>query len=131
MSTQSDICEADSTSWPTSDPIEAISSVGPLQVDAISYSCDNDDYDSYDVGKIMGVPYWNIPMAEFVEVSDDSDSESDTDSEETIQLDEQEPIDIDLDEGGLWIDLPPDELDELAEIELKVLNLLPGSPEQK
>ncbi|KAG5895167.1 hypothetical protein JTB14_007335 [Gonioctena quinquepunctata] len=92
--------------------------LGPLQVDAISYSCDNYDYDPYDVGIIMGVPYWNIPMAEFVEVSDDSDSESDTDSEETIQLDEQEPIDIDLDEGGLWIDLPPDELDELAEIEL-------------
>ncbi|KAG5861054.1 hypothetical protein JTB14_032829 [Gonioctena quinquepunctata] len=91
---------------------------GPLQVDAISSSCDNDDYDPYDVGIIMGVPYWNIPMAEFVEVSVDSDSESDTESEETIQLDEQEPIDIDLDEGGLWIDLPPDELDELAEIEL-------------
>ncbi|KAG5862391.1 hypothetical protein JTB14_009261, partial [Gonioctena quinquepunctata] len=80
--------------------------------------CDNDNYDPYDVGIIMGVPYWNIPMAEFMEVSDDSDSESDTDSEETIQLDEQEPIGIDLDGGGLWIDLPPDELDELAEIEL-------------
>ncbi|KAG5862578.1 hypothetical protein JTB14_019511 [Gonioctena quinquepunctata] len=66
----------------------------------------------------MGISYWNFPMAEFVEVSDDSDTESDTDSYETIQLDEQEPIDIDLDEGGLWIDLPPDELDEPAEIEL-------------
>ncbi|KAG5879149.1 hypothetical protein JTB14_033354 [Gonioctena quinquepunctata] len=118
MSIQSDICKADSTSWQTSDPIEAISSDGPLQVDAISSSCDNDDYDPYDVEIIMGVPYWNIPIAEFVEVSDDSDSRSDNDSEETIQLDEQEPIDIDLDGGGLWIDLPPDEKDELAEIEL-------------
>ncbi|KAG5862794.1 hypothetical protein JTB14_025162 [Gonioctena quinquepunctata] len=91
---------------------------GHSQVDATSSPCDNDDYDPYDVGIIMSVPHWNIPMAEFVEVSDDSDSESDTDSEETIQLDEQEPIDIDLDERGLWIDLQPDELDELAEIEL-------------
>ncbi|KAG5868539.1 hypothetical protein JTB14_009243 [Gonioctena quinquepunctata] len=98
--------------------LKSLFMLGPLQVDAISSSCDNDDYDPYDVEIIMGVPYWNIPLAEFVEVSDDSDSEPDTDSEETIQLDEQEPIDIDLDEGGLWIDLPLDELNKVAEIEL-------------
>ncbi|KAG5864707.1 hypothetical protein JTB14_021726 [Gonioctena quinquepunctata] len=51
-----------STSWPTSDPIEAVSSDGPLQVDAIS-SCDNDD--------MMRNNYGNIPMADFVENLDE------------------------------------------------------------
>ncbi|KAG5883101.1 hypothetical protein JTB14_010471 [Gonioctena quinquepunctata] len=111
MSTQSDICEEDLTSWPTSDPIEPIPSDGPLQVDAIS-SCDNIGYDPYDVEIIMGVPYWNIPKTDFVD-----DSDSDADSEETIELDEQEPIAIDSDEAGLWIDLPPNEFDELADMD--------------
>ncbi|KAG5868081.1 hypothetical protein JTB14_001058 [Gonioctena quinquepunctata] len=79
---------------------------GSLQENAVSSSWVDVNYDPYDVVIIRGVPFERLIVKSHDSNDSENVSESHADSEPTIELGEQNPLDID------WVDeLDPDEME--------------------